>query len=110
MLFRSVLNHKAQTPEVTKRGVGAIPPTSPVKQSRKAPSPIKGEDFPKPEAIKNLGDLFNAAQTHFKMSKDQTLKKLGYSTQTAIANPGEEWQRLVALKTEAIEGNERQER
>ena len=66
------------------------------------PSPFKGEDFPKAEAIKNLGDLFNASQTHFKMSKDQTLKELGYSTQTAIANPGEEWQRLVALKTEAI--------
>ena len=64
-----------------------------------APVPIKGEDFPKPEAIKNLGDLFNASQTHFKMSKDQTLKELGYSTQTAIANPGEEWKKILEVKT-----------
>ena len=82
----------------------------PAKQLPKAPSPPKPEHFPTPETIRNLGDLFNASLTHFKINKDQTLKELGYSTQAAIANPGEEWQRLVALKTEAIEGNERQER
>ena len=81
----------------------------PAKQLPKAPSPPKPEHFPTPETIRNLGDLFNASLTHFKINKDQTLKELGYSTQAAIANPGEEWQRLVTLKTEAREGNERQE-
>ena len=94
-----VLNHQAQTPEVTKRGGKALPPTSLVKQPPKAPSPIKGEDFPKPEAIKNLGDLRTAWHKFFKEPWEEALAIIGVESQSQIADAGEAWRRIWEAKT-----------
>ena len=73
--------------------------TLPAKQSRKAPSPIKGEDFPKPEAIKNLGDLRTAWHKFFKEPWEEALAIIGVESQTQIADAGEAWRRIVEAKT-----------
>jgi len=83
----------------------------PAKQPPKAPSPIKGEpkveappspkeeDFPKPEAIKNLGDLRTAWHKFFKEPWEEALAIIGVESQTQIADAGEAWRRIVEAKT-----------
>jgi len=94
-----VLNHKTQIPEVTKKVGGVLPPTSPVKQPPKAPSPIKGEDFPKPETIKNLGNLRTAWHKFFKEPWEEALAIIGVESQSQIANASEAWRRILEAKT-----------
>ena len=78
----------------------------------KAPSPIKGEgkveappspkeeDFPKPEAIKNLGDLRAAWHKFFpKEPWEEALAIIGVESQSQIADAGEAWRRIWEAKT-----------
>jgi len=78
----------------------------------KAPSPIKGEgkveappspkkeDFPKPEAIKNIGDLRTAWHKFFpKEPWEEALAIIGVESQSQIADAGEAWRRILEAKT-----------
>ena len=62
------------------------------------PSPIKGEDFPKPEAIKNLGMLFESARKYFDLQPADTMKILGVETKEQIADTSEAWRRILDAK------------
>ena len=74
----------------------ALPPTSPTKQPPKAPPSPKEEDFPKPEAIKNLGDLRTAWHKFFpKEPWEEALAIIGVESQTQIADAGESWRRIL---------------
>ena len=65
----------------------------------KAPSPIKGEDFPKPEAIKNIGDLRTAWHKFFpKEPWEEALAIIGVESQSQIADAGEAWRRILEVK------------
>ena len=90
----------------------------------KAPSPIKGEtkveappspkeeDFPKPEAIKNLGDLRTAWHKFFKEPWEEALAIIGVESQTQIADASEAWRRILEApvpkqgKREAVKTSE----
>ena len=74
---------------------------SPIKGETKveAPPSPKGEDFPKPEAIKNLGDLRTAWHKFFKEPWEEALAIIGVESQSQIADAGEAWRRILEVKT-----------
>jgi len=88
-----------------------IEETPPTKQPPKAPSPIKGEtkveaplsptaeNFPKPEAIKNRGDLRTAWHKFFpKEPWEEALAIIGVESQSQIANASEAWEQILKIK------------
>ena len=77
------------------------PPTpSPIKGEGKveAPPSPKKEDFPKPEAIKNIGDLRTAWHKFFKEPWEEALAIIGVESQSQIADAGEAWRRILEAK------------
>ena len=62
----------------------------------KTSPPVKGEDLPKPEAIKNLGDLRTAWHKFFpKEPWEEALAIIGVESQSQIADAGESWRRIL---------------
>ena len=91
-----VLNGRAE-----KAAKGQPPTPSPIKGETKveAPPSPKEEDFPKPEAIKNLGDLRTAWHKFFpKELWEEALAIIGVKSQTEIADAGEAWGRILEAK------------
>jgi len=77
------------------------PPTpSPIKGETKveAPPSPKKEDFPKPEAIKNIGDLRTAWHNFFKEPWEEALAIIGVESQSQIASASEAWEQILKIK------------
>ena len=54
--------------------------------------------LPTPGDIRNLGQLFEAAQKHFAMSQAEVLKELGISKKESIADAGDAWAQIVEVR------------
>ena len=76
------------------------------KRQPPTPSPIKGEGFPKPEAIKNTGMLFEACLKYFDLQPDDTLKLLDKTDKSQIGDAGESWEKILKMKLEEKENND----
>jgi len=76
------------------------------KRQPPTPSPIKGEDFPKPEAIRNTGMLFEACLKYFDLQPDDTLKLLDKTDKSQVADAGESWEKILKMKLVEKENND----
>ena len=75
----------------------------------KAPSPIKGEDFPKPEKVRNWTQVTNYAKHFFDLEETDCLKIAGKTDKTQVADAGEAWATIIRLKTQKSETQENTE-
>jgi len=87
-----------------KAAKGQPPSTaSPAKRPLKDTSPIKGEDFPKPEKVRNWDQTINYAKHFFDLEEEDCLKMIGKTDKSQVANASEAWATIVRLKIEKPE-------
>ena len=68
------------------------------KRQPPTPSPIKGEDFPKPEKVRNWDQVTNYAKHFFDLEEKDCLKICEVTDKNQIADAGESWRRILEAK------------
>ena len=87
---------EAPEPIEKKRPVAAKPAMGPTQGAVEDTS--KSEELPSPTNIRNLGQLFEAAQKHFKMSQADVIRELGVSKKESIADVGDAWNQILEMR------------